>query len=38
MLDFHVNVENDMWNLGFKGLSHILMSPMFFNFLYFCFT
>ena len=24
ILDFHVNVANDMWNLGFKGLSHIL--------------
>ena len=22
ILDFHVNVANDMWNLGFKGLLH----------------
>ena len=25
ILDFQVNVANDMWNLGFKGLLHILM-------------
>ena len=23
ILDFYVNVANDMWNLVFKGLSHI---------------
>ena len=23
ILDFHVNVANDMWNFGFKGLYHI---------------
>ena len=27
-LDFHVNVASDMWNLGFKGLLHILMNPI----------
>ena len=30
ILDFHVNVASDMWNLGFKGLLHILMNPIFF--------
>ena len=24
ILDFHVNVASNMWNLGFKGLLHIL--------------
>ena len=28
--DFYVNVESDMWNLGFKGLLHIIMNPIFF--------
>ena len=28
ILDCHVNVASDMWNLGFKGLLHILMSPI----------
>ena len=23
--DFHVNVANDMWNLGFKGSIYILI-------------
>ena len=29
-LDFHVNAASDMWNLGFKGLLHILMNPILF--------
>ena len=29
-IDFHVNVARDMWNLGFKGLLHILMNPILF--------
>ena len=34
-LDFHVNVASDMWNLGFKGLLHILMNHiLFFIFLF----
>ena len=37
-LDFHVNVESDMWNLGFKGLLHILMNPILFYFIYFRLT
>ena len=32
IFDFIVNVANDMWNLGFKGLLHILMNPIFVNF------
>ena len=32
IFDFIVNVANDMWNLGFKGLLHILMNPIFFLF------
>ena len=34
-LDFHVNVASDMWNLGFKGLLHILMNPILFYYFYF---
>ena len=26
---FIVNVANDMWNLGFKRLLHIVMNPIF---------
>ena len=33
ILDCHVNVASDMWNLGFKGLLHIIMNPI----LFFCF-
>ena len=28
ILDFHINVANDMWNLGFKGLLHVLTNPI----------
>ena len=28
ILDFYVNVARDMWNLGFKGLLHILLNPI----------
>ena len=28
ILNCHVNVASDMWNLGFKGLLHILMNPI----------
>ena len=38
ILDFHLNVASNMWNLGFKGLSHILMNPIFFNFFRFRLT
>ena len=38
ILDFYVNVASNMWNLGFKGLSHILMNPIFFYFFHFCLT
>ena len=34
ILDFHVNVANDMWNLGFKGLLQISTSPIYFIFLF----
>ena len=34
IFDFIVNVANDMWNLGFKGLLHILTKPIFFYFLF----
>ena len=32
IFDFHVNVANDMWILGFKGSLHILINPIFFFF------
>ena len=32
IFEFIVKVENAMWNLGFKGLLHILMNPIFLNF------
>ena len=35
ILDFHVNVASDMWNLGFKGLLHIIMNPILNYFLLF---
>ena len=35
ILDCHVNVASDMWNLGFKGLLHILMNPILFIFFFF---
>ena len=37
---FHIrfNVASNMWNLGFKGLLHILMNPIFFYFLHFRLT
>ena len=38
ILDFHVNVARDLRNLGFKGLLHILMSPILLFFIYFCLT
>ena len=38
ILDCHVNVASDMWNLGFKGLLHILMSPILFVYYYFRLT
>ena len=38
ILDFHVNVANDMWNLGFKGLLHILMYSILFYIFHFHFT
>ena len=34
ILDCHVNVASDMWNLGFKGLLHILMNPIIYIFLF----
>ena len=34
ILFFHVNVANDIWNLGFKGLLHISTNPIFFYFLF----
>ena len=37
-LDFHVNVASDMWNLGFKGLLHILMNPILLFLFYFRLT
>ena len=37
-LDYHVNVASDIWNLGFKGLLHILINPILFYFFYFCLT
>ena len=30
ILDFYVSVASNMCNLGFKGLLHILMNPIFF--------
>ena len=36
--DFHVNVASNMWNLGFKGLLHILMNPILFYLFYFRLT
>ena len=36
--DFHVNVANDKWNLGFKEFLHILTNPKLFYFFNFCFT
>ena len=38
ILDFYVNVADDMWNLGFKGLLHILMNPILFYCFHFYFT
>ena len=38
ILYFYVNVANDMWNLGLKGLSHILMNPILFYCFHFYFT
>ena len=32
ILDVHVNVADDMWNMGFKGLLHILINPILFYF------
>ena len=32
----HVNAASDMWNLGFKGLLHILMNPIII-YIFFCF-
>ena len=37
-LDFHENVANDIRNLGFKGLLHILINPIFFYYYYFRLT
>ena len=37
-LDFYVNVAKDMWNLGFKGLLHILLNPILFYFFHFRLT
>ena len=34
ILDFHVHVASDMWNLGFKGLLHILLSTILVYFLF----
>ena len=38
VLDLYVNVASDMWNLGFKGLLHILVNPIFLYFFHFSFT
>ena len=38
ILDFQVNVANDMWNLGVKGLLHILLNPILLFFFSFNFT
>ena len=38
ILDFHGNVASDMWNLGFKGLLHILINPILFYIFYFRLT
>ena len=38
ILDFDVNVANDMWNLWFKWLLHILLNPILFYFFHFHFT
>ena len=35
ILDFYLNVASNMSNLGFKGLLHILINPIFFNFFIF---
>ena len=35
ILDFHVNVASNMWNLGFRGLLHILMNTILFYFFLF---
>ena len=35
ILDFYVNVASNMSNLGFKGLLHILINPIFFIFFSF---
>ena len=32
ILGFYLKVASNMWNLGFKGLLHILMNPIFFLF------
>ena len=38
ILGFYVNVASNMWNLRFKVLLHILMSPIFFIFFHFRLT
>ena len=38
ILDFFVNVASNMSNLGFKGLLHILINPIFFICFYFRLT
>ena len=34
ILDFHVHVANDMWNLGFKGLLYINVPHIILFFLF----
>ena len=34
ILDFLLSVANDMWNLRFQGLLHILTNPIFFYFVF----
>ena len=38
IFDSIVNVANNMWNLGFKGLLHILKNPIFISKKCFCFA
>ena len=34
IVDCHVKVSSDMWNLGFKELMHISMNPILLFFLF----
>ena len=35
ILDRHVNIASNMWNLGFKGLLHYINEPHIILFFYF---